>query len=99
MLRSGGEYDDAEIKIALDVKNYGDKEEVAYAHAAIQAVQHDDKPDVYYGATTLFMQIIHDFAINNRNTFGDRKFHVLLDFEMAHVGIAKDNMMRKAGVI
>ena len=33
-------------------------------HAAIHAVQHGEKPEAYYGATTLFMQIIRDFAVN-----------------------------------
>jgi hypothetical protein len=95
-LRSGAELDDAEIKIAMDIKNYGDKEEQSRAHAAIQAVQHGEQPETYYGATTLFMQIIHDFAVNNRNTLGDRKYNILIDFEMAHAPIAQENMMRKA---
>src|SRR5207244_11004835 len=67
-----------------------------YAHAAIQAIQHNEKPQFFYGATTLFMKIIHDFAINNRITLGDRKYQALLDFEMAHAPIAQENMMRKA---
>jgi hypothetical protein len=95
-LRSGAELDDAEIKIAMDIKNYGDKEEQSRAHSAIQAVQHGEQPETYYGATTLFMQIIHDFTVNNRNTLGDRKYNILIDFEMAHAPIAQENMMRKA---
>jgi hypothetical protein len=95
-LRSGGEYDDAEIKIATDTKNYGNKEEVARAHEAIQDVLNGKKPEQYYGATTLFMQIIHDFAVDNRNDLGDRKYQTLIDFEMAHAQIAQDNMARKA---
>lgn len=95
-LRSVGEFDDAEIKIGMDTKNYGDKEEVSRAHAAIQAVQHGEQPETYYGATTLFMQIIHDFAVNNRVTLGDAKYNVLLDFEIAHAPIAEENMLRKA---
>jgi hypothetical protein len=66
---------------------------VAYAHAAIQAVQHNEKPVFFYGATTLFMQII------NRNTLGDRKYQTLIDFEMAHGPIAQENMMWKAGQV
>lgn len=97
LLRSGAEFDDAEVAILMDTKNYGSKEEVAYAHAAIQAIQHNEKPETYYGATTLFMQIIHDFAVNNRHTLGDRKYRILIEFEMAHGRIAQENMMRKAG--
>ena len=96
LLRSGGEYDDPEIKVALDTKNYGSKEETARAHEAIQAVLNDEKPQVFYGATTMFMQIIHDFAIDNRNDLGMRKYQQLIDFEMAHAQIAQENMLRAA---
>lgn len=95
-LRSGGEYDDATIKIAMDTKNYGNKEEVAYAHTAIQAVQAGEKPETFYGATTLFMQIIHDFAVNNRPSLGPRRYTALIDFAMAHAPIVQENMARKA---
>lgn len=96
LLRSGGEYDDPEIKVALDTKNYGSKEETARAHEAIQAVLNGQKPETFYGATTMFMQIIHDFAVDNRNDLGMRKCQTLIDFEMAHASIAQDNMMRQA---
>lgn len=95
-LRSGGEFDDTEIQIAMDTKNYGNEIEVARAHEAIQAVQNNEKPQTFYGATTLFMQIIHDFAINNRNSLGDPKYQTLIDYEMAHAQIAQENMLRKA---
>jgi hypothetical protein len=97
LLRSGAEHDDAEVAILMDTKNYGSKDEVAYAHAAIQAVQNREKLETYYGATTLFMQIIHDFAVNNRGTLGDRKYQTLIQYAMAHAPIAQENMMRKAG--
>jgi hypothetical protein len=96
MLRSGAEYDDAEIKLALDTKEYNNKEEAAYAHEAIQEIQDGKKPDMYYGATTLFMQIIHDFAVNNRSSLGMPTFSALIDFEMAHAPIVQENMQRRA---
>ncbi|HEY1747825.1 MAG TPA: hypothetical protein VGG11_13820 [Xanthobacteraceae bacterium] len=96
LLRSGGEYEDAEIKVALDTNNYGDKEETARAHEAIQAVQHNQKPEMFYGATTRFMKIIHDFAVNNRNTLGNRKFTILMKYQMAHAQITKENMLSAA---
>jgi hypothetical protein len=43
------------------------------------------------------MQIIHDFAVNNRNTLGDRKYQTLIQYAMAHAPIAQENMLRKAG--
>jgi hypothetical protein len=95
-LRSGGEYDDAEIAVAMDVKNYGNKEEQAHAHAAIQAVLHDEQPEMFYGATTLYMQILVDFASNNRNTLGP-KFDTLMELAQAHAELAQENMLRKAG--
>lgn len=95
-LRSGAELDDAEIAIAMDTKNYGNEVEVARAHEAIQAVQNGQKPEPFYGATTLFMQIIHDFAVNNRRSLGDAKYQILIDYEMAHAPIAQENMARKA---
>jgi hypothetical protein len=97
LLKSGAEFDDAEVKLLMDTKNYGSKEEEARAHQAIQAVQHGEKLEYFYGATTLFMQIIHDFAINNRVTLGDRRYQTLIQYEMAHAPIAQENMLRKAG--
>lgn len=97
-LRSIAEYDDAEIAIAMDTKNYGNKEEVSYAHRGIQAILNGEKPDTFYGATTLFMQIIHDYAVNNRVSLGDRKYEVLIDYELSHAELARENMIRKARV-
>jgi hypothetical protein len=96
MLRSGAEYDDAEIKIALDTKEYNNQEEAAYAHEAIQEIQAGKKPDQYYGATTLFMQMIHDFAVNNRSSLGLPTFQALIDYEMSHAAIVQENMQRRA---
>lgn len=98
LLRDGAEVDDATIDIALDTKNYGNLTEVARAHEAIQAIQHNQQPDQYYGATTLFLQIIYDFAVNNRSSLGDKKFNALLDFLTAHGQIVQENMVRKAKI-
>ena len=98
LLRDGAELDDAAIDIALDTKNYGNMTEVARAHEAIQAIQHGQKPDPYYGATTLFLQIIYDFAVNNRSSLGNKKYMALLNFLTAHAQVVKDNMVRKAKI-
>ena len=95
-LKSGAEFDKSEIKIAMDIKNYGNELEVARAHEAIEMVQANKKPQPFYGATTLFMKIIHDFAVNNRVSLGDRKYQQLIDYEMAHGSIAEENLMRIA---
>jgi hypothetical protein len=94
-LRSIAEYDDPEIAIAMDIKNYGNKEEAAYAHRAIQEVQAGRTPEPYYGATTLFMQIIVDFASNNRTTL-KAKYDTLIAYATAHQQIAASNLARKA---
>jgi hypothetical protein len=95
LLRSGGEYDDSDIKMALDTKNYGDKEEIARAHEAIQIVLAGQKPQLYYGATTLLMQIIVDYASDNHNSLGPR-YDTLIAFATAHQKIAAQNMARIA---
>lgn len=95
-LQAGAELDDAELAIAMDTKNYGNDVEVAKAHEAIQEIQAKRQPAPFYGATTLFMQIIHDFAINNRTTLADNNYFALLDYETAHAQIVEENMLRKA---
>ena len=95
-LRSGGEFDDAEIAVLMDMKNYGNKEESAYAHKAIQDIVTSGKTDLYYGATTLFFEIIYDYARNNRTKIGDKKYIKLLDYVDAHNDIVMENMQRKA---
>ena len=97
LLKSGAEFDDAEVKLLMDTKNYGSREEEARAHQAIQAVQNREKLEFFYGATTLFMQIIHDFAVNNRNTLGNARYQKLIEYSMSHAQVAQENMLRKAG--
>ncbi len=97
-LKAGAEMDEASIDIAMDTKNYGNMTEVARAHEAIQAVQHGKQPDEFYGATTIFLQIIYDFAVNNRSSLGMKKYNILLDFVMQHGEIVRENMVRKAQI-
>lgn len=95
-LRSGGEFDDSEIAVLMDVKNYGNKDEVARAHKAIQEIRQGKQADLYYGATSLFMEIIHSWANDHRHTLGERKFLEYMDFIAAHKEIAVENTLRKA---
>lgn len=95
-LRSGGEFDDAEIAVLMDTKNYGNKEEAAYAHKGIQDIVSGEKTDLYYGATTLFLDIIYDYARNYRSKIGDKKYIKLLDYVDAHNDIVMENLQRKA---
>lgn len=95
-LRSGAEMEDQEIAILMDTKNYGNKEETAYAHKAIQEILSDEKPDLYYGATTVFMTIIYDYARNYRSKIGDKKYATYMDYIQAHEAIVTENLIRKA---
>lgn len=95
-LRAGGEYDDAEIAVAMDTKNYGSKNEVARAHKAIQEIRENRKAELYYGATSLFLEIIHSYADEHRSALGDKKYVQYMDFIQAHAEIVVENTMRKA---
>ena len=95
-LRSGAEMDDSEIAVLMDVKNYGSKEETAYAHKAIQDIISGNKPDLYYGATTLFLEIVYDYARNYKSKIGNKKYLIFMDYIDAHNDIVKENLERKA---
>ncbi len=95
-LRSGAEMEDHEIAVIMDVKNYGNKEVTAYAHKGIQEIISGETADLYYGATTLFLEIIYDYARNYRTKIGNAKYLKLMDYMQAHAAIVKENVERKA---
>lgn len=95
-LRSGAEMEDHEIAVLMDVKNYGNKEETAYAHRGIQEILEGEQPDLYYGATTLFLEIIYDYARNYKAKIGTKKYLQFMDYIQAHEAIVKENLERKA---
>jgi len=95
ILRSIGEYDDEEIAEFLDIQTHSDKKSLAKASVAIEMVVRGQKPDLWYGATTAFMQKIVDYAADKRTTLGT-KYDILMEYAMAHKDIALQNMERKA---
>lgn len=95
-LRSGGGFDDGEIAILMDTKNYGNKAEASYAHQAIREVMNNEAPEIYYAATGLLPEIIYDFANTYKKKLGMKKYGILMDYIIAHADIAKENMARKA---
>lgn len=95
-LRSGAEMEDHEIAVVMDTKNYGNKEETSFAHGAIQEILADEKPDLYYGATTIFLEIIYNYARNYKSKIGNKKYLKYLDYIQAHVDIVKENLEKKA---
>ena len=94
ILRSIGEYDDLEVAEFLDVKTYSDRKSIAKASVAIDAILRDETPALWYGATIAFIQKIKDFADDKRSTLGG-KYEILMNYSMAHVDIARDNIERK----
>ena len=94
ILASLGEYDEAEVAEALDVKSSADKKSLARAAEAIQLILRGKTPDTWYGATITFIQKIVDYANDRRSTLGD-KFVTLIDYAMEHKDIARQNIERK----
>lgn len=95
ILRSVGEYDDADIAEFMDIKNQSDKKSNAKAAEAIQLILQGKQPEQWFGATTTFMQKIVDYATDKRATLGP-KFDQLLDYAMSHEAIVMQNLERKA---
>jgi hypothetical protein len=96
MLRSGAELTDSEIAVLMDVKNYGNKEEVARAHKAIQEIRQGRKVELFHGATSLFLEIIHNWANDHRSSIGEEKYLQYQEYLQAHAELAVENTMRKA---
>ena len=94
ILASIGDFDEAEVSEALDVKSSSDKKSIARAAEAIQLILRGKQPDIWYGATITFIQKIVDFATDRRLTLKD-KFDTLVDYAMAHTDIARGNIERK----
>jgi hypothetical protein len=89
-----GDWDDVEIAVAMDNKNFADKKALAHAAESIQLILQGVKPDQWFGANVAFIQKIKDFAIDNRSTLGV-KYDQLLEYAMSHVEIVKANIERK----
>lgn len=88
------EFDEVEIAVAMDTKNFADKKALAHAAESIQMILQGQKPDLWFGATIAFMQKITDFAADNRSTLKD-KYDALLEYAMAHKEIVMANIERK----
>lgn len=96
ILRDIGDYPDSEIALAMDVQNYGNKELMAEASAAIQDIIRGREPQLNYDADTAFMQKIVDFALAHRVALGMKKYTKMMDYVDLHTQIATENMGRRA---
>jgi hypothetical protein len=98
ILKDIGNYDDEQIKNIMDTSDYGNKESTAKASESIQILLTDKEPEIYYGANTKFMQIILDYAVDNRSSLGQEKFVKFNEYVAKHAQIAQENMMRNAKI-
>lgn len=90
-----GDFDDEEVRIALDTETNGSREVMARASEAIQEIIKNKKPKLFRGATTGFQQKILDFATDNTdNDFA--LFQRLIAYSEAHNDIVMQNMSRRA---
>lgn len=89
------EYTDEEIAEFLDTKTFSDKRSMVHASSAIQEILRGKKPELWYGATTAFMQKLVDYATDNRTTLKE-KHQTMIDYALAHKDIVAQNVERKA---
>ena len=95
LLRDIGEYDEEDIKLALDTKNYATKEAVAKAHIAIQTLLGGKMPDINYSADGTFLKIIFDYMMDHRNKLGVEKGKKFTEYISKHAELAQQNGVQK----
>lgn len=88
-----GEFNDEDIRVAMDTQNDGNAEILSEAAMAIKEIISGNQPKLNKGATTGFVQKILDYDIDH-----DLKQEVsqaLRDYAQAHIEIALRNMMKQ----
>ena len=94
-LRSAG-FEDDEVRLLMN-KDAGSeyRDQQLRAQEAVEEILEGDKPPLYYGATTVFVQSILDAA--QAFTDGDGPEHErLIAYANAHIKVAAKNMANKA---
>jgi hypothetical protein len=89
-----GEFEDVDVAVAMDSKNFSDRKALAHASEAIQQILLGQTPQKWFGANRAFVQRITDYASDKRATLGD-KFDKLIQYAMSHVDIVKTNIERQ----
>ena len=89
-----GDYSDEEIRSAMDLDNYGNKDILAEASSAIKEIIQGGKPKKYRGANTAFIQRILDYAMDT--DVDDVQFDALMVYANSHMDIAIENAGRQA---
>lgn len=93
-----GEYPEAEIRRALDVKTYGSEEMLSHADAAVEQILKGKSPKLYHGADVSFFEYIFNFGMDMDDETPeemDMKNKVMM-YGMAHSQIVAKNMALRA---
>lgn len=98
-LKTVGGFDDAEIKMAMDLQTYGSKKQIAHASKAIQELLNGKMPKVYYAAEAVFLQYIQDFVSENQNKVMKRKVHPVHGVETYLIALFGDYINQMAPLI
>ena len=90
-----GEYDEDEIRVALDTENYGNAEILAKGAKAISDIEKGKKPDMIYEANTAFLAKIYHAAVKYKDSKPEL-FDKLMDYFDVHKDIALQNDVQMA---
>lgn len=95
ILKYVGDFEDEEIKTALDIQSYGSSETIALANQAIQSLIRGEVPRKNYQADTKFLQVITDYMRSHEEKImKDQKWVPFNEYIKAHTEIAAENMAR-----
>lgn len=95
ILKYVGDFEDSEIKEALDVQSYGSSETMARAYSAIQELIRGKKPEMNWDADTKFLQVIVDYMKKHKTKLiKDSKYIAFNEYLKEHMPIASENMAR-----
>jgi hypothetical protein len=93
ILRDVGEFDEHDIALLMDPTADTDRETLAEAAAAIQAIViHGKKPKTNHNADLYFVKRLHEFAKRHQDTLSDKKFKMLMAYANEHLPIAQGNV-------
>lgn len=91
ILRYVGDFDEEEIRLAMDTKNFASRESVSKAHIAIQELLGKEQPEFNYAADPVFLKTILDYSMDHRNKLGKERFKKFAQYIAMHVQAATKN--------
>ena len=93
-----GEFDEDEIRVAMDVENYGNAEILAKAAKAISDIEKGKQADKVYEANNAFLMKIYRAAVKYQDSKPEL-FDKLMDYLDEHKDLALQNDMQLARII